>query len=187
MKKHSFFITALGAMLFALCAAPALAQPDRPGVGLSLDDLYPGVVTCDVTMGLSPREGTEDLISAELGQATERIWVAMYSLTSPRLVADLIAAHERGIDVRLKLDRRQSSGKGQKAQIRRLQAARVPVTVSRLYRTMHHKFAVIDGRTVITGSYNWTISAEQSNKENAVVLRCEEIALQYELEWDWID
>jgi phosphatidylserine/phosphatidylglycerophosphate/cardiolipin synthase-like enzyme len=34
---------------------------------------------------------------------------------------------------------------------------------------MHHKFAVIDGKTLLTGSYNWTRSAADFNEENVVV------------------
>jgi phosphatidylserine/phosphatidylglycerophosphate/cardiolipin synthase-like enzyme len=36
---------------------------------------------------------------------------------------------------------------------------------------MHHKFAVLDGRLVITGSYNWTFASEERNHENVVLLQ----------------
>lgn len=34
---------------------------------------------------------------------------------------------------------------------------------------MHHKFAVMDGQLLITGSLNWTLTAVQSNMENILV------------------
>ncbi|KAG8014870.1 Mitochondrial cardiolipin hydrolase, partial [Nibea albiflora] len=34
---------------------------------------------------------------------------------------------------------------------------------------MHHKFAVVDGRLLLTGSLNWTLTVVQSNKENILV------------------
>lgn len=34
---------------------------------------------------------------------------------------------------------------------------------------MHHKFAIVDGKKLITGSLNWTLTAVQSNKENIIV------------------
>lgn len=34
---------------------------------------------------------------------------------------------------------------------------------------MHHKFAVVDGRMLITGSLNWTTQAIQNNRENVLV------------------
>jgi phosphatidylserine/phosphatidylglycerophosphate/cardiolipin synthase-like enzyme len=39
---------------------------------------------------------------------------------------------------------------------------------------------VIDSRIVITGSYNWTVSAESTNEENTLFLECPELAEQYE-------
>jgi phosphatidylserine/phosphatidylglycerophosphate/cardiolipin synthase-like enzyme len=35
---------------------------------------------------------------------------------------------------------------------------------------MHHKFAVFDARTLLTGSYNWTRSAAEDNRENVLVV-----------------
>ncbi len=34
---------------------------------------------------------------------------------------------------------------------------------------MHHKFALFDGRRLVTGSYNWTRSAAEFNEENFIV------------------
>jgi len=130
--------------------------------------------------------GTEKRVRSAILFAEKRIRVAMYALTSPPLVGALILAHQNGVDVKIKLDRLQSSSKNQKAQIKRLQDAGVDVMVSGLRRVMHHKFAVIDGKLVITGSYNWTTSAERSNKENAVFMICEKTALEYEGEWEKI-
>ncbi len=44
---------------------------------------------------------------------------------------------------------------------------------------MHHKVFVIDGQIVVTGSYNFTASAEKSNDENLVVIDNPEIAAQF--------
>jgi phosphatidylserine/phosphatidylglycerophosphate/cardiolipin synthase-like enzyme len=52
-------------------------------------------------------------------------------------------------------------------------------------RKNHNKFAVIDGKRVITGSYNWTLKAEQ-NWENLLFLDCPELAEKYEQEWERI-
>lgn len=44
---------------------------------------------------------------------------------------------------------------------------------------MHHKFAIFDGRVLVTGSYNWTDSAEAQNFENILVLDDREVVLRY--------
>jgi phosphatidylserine/phosphatidylglycerophosphate/cardiolipin synthase-like enzyme len=49
----------------------------------------------------------------------------------------------------------------------------------------HNKFAVIDRKRVITGSYNWTLKSE-GNWENLLILDCPELAKAYENEWERI-
>lgn len=44
---------------------------------------------------------------------------------------------------------------------------------------MHHKFALLDGRKLITGSLNWTMTAVQSNKENVIVTEEPELVQPY--------
>ena len=34
---------------------------------------------------------------------------------------------------------------------------------------MHHKFAIIDGQEVLTGSFNWTMQAVMGNQENVII------------------
>ncbi|MFC2091077.1 phospholipase D-like domain-containing protein, partial [Bacteroidota bacterium] len=54
--------------------------------------------------------------------------------------------------------------------------------------TLHHKFAVIDEATahakVITGSHNWTASAESRNDENTLIIHNPEIAHLFKMEFD---
>jgi phosphatidylserine/phosphatidylglycerophosphate/cardiolipin synthase-like enzyme len=47
----------------------------------------------------------------------------------------------------------------------------------------HNKFAIIDGRRVLTGSYNWTLKSEE-NWENLLILDCPALAKSYESEWE---
>jgi len=48
---------------------------------------------------------------------------------------------------------------------------------------MHHKFAVIDDKITITGSYNWTRSAESRNYENILVTDSKDVAKAYNKEF----
>lgn len=49
---------------------------------------------------------------------------------------------------------------------------------------MHHKFALLDSRMLITGSLNWTMTAVQSNKENVIVTEEPELVRPYEDEFN---
>ena len=44
---------------------------------------------------------------------------------------------------------------------------------------MHHKVFIIDNQIVVTGSYNFTASAEKSNEENLLVINNPEIAVEF--------
>src|SRR6185436_12613728 len=49
--------------------------------------------------------------------------------------------------------------------------------------TMHNKVIIVDGQIVVTGSYNFTKAAEESNDENVLIIHNSEIAAAYMNEW----
>lgn len=49
---------------------------------------------------------------------------------------------------------------------------------------LHHKFAVLDGQTVITGSHNWSDAANQQNDETLLVVKSPIVAAHYQREFD---
>jgi len=51
---------------------------------------------------------------------------------------------------------------------------------------LHHKFIVVDGKKVLTGSYNWSQSAYKKNWENAVVVTNRAIAASFQLEFEYL-
>jgi phosphatidylserine/phosphatidylglycerophosphate/cardiolipin synthase-like enzyme len=58
------------------------------------------------------------------------------------------------------------------------------VRLNNNYGSLHHKFVVVDGTTVETGSFNFTKGAAERNAENVIVLRdAPDIAGQYAREW----
>ncbi len=98
---------------------------------------------------------------------------ALYRFNNPRLARALEDAVRRGVRVRLVLDlnKYEESHTTQKI----LSDGRIPFRV--LYgrqgprSKMHHKFAILDGHTALTGSYNWTLESEEQNYENLIILR----------------
>ncbi len=64
--------------------------------------------------------------------------------------------------------------------LRYLLAARVPTWLDAAYQIAHNKIIIIDGETVITGSFNFTRSAEEYNAENLLVIHDQALAARYE-------
>lgn len=121
------------------------------------------------------RRALEAAIAAELRGAARSIDVAMFHITSDRLLQALAARRRAGVAVRVLLDRAQSDDET----VRRLRDDGIDVrrVVPRGDEArFHHKYAVLDARLVVTGSYNWTVMGDVANHENVVLLRHEPAA-----------
>ena len=80
---------------------------------------------------------------------------------------------EQTVKVRLYLDKDQVDY--QYSQSRFLVQKGIKTRISSNNYIMHHKFAIIDNRILLTGSYNWTFSANHRNDENLMVIDDPEI------------
>ncbi|MCD6363822.1 MAG: phospholipase D family protein [Synergistetes bacterium] len=132
----------------------------------------------------SPNGGCADRIVSLLDSAKSFIDVAMFSFTSRELARALIRAHERGVRVRVLLDRHQAEERFSKG--RYLAKRGIFVVYDRMPGLMHNKFCVIDSKIVITGSYNWTASAEKRNQENLVIIHDSKIARIFERRMEYL-
>ena len=102
------------------------------------------------------------------------------------MVEELAKLAVQGIKIRVKIDKKRNMKKKRAIRaIEILRAAGISVLTVGQEGKNHNKFIVIDGAKVITGSYNWTVRAEQ-NWENILVLDCPKLAKQYEQEWEEI-
>ena len=95
--------------------------------------------------------------------ATDYIDVSVYSINNKRLVDALIAAHRRGVKLRVLTDRLQAAGGS--SRIWALIDAGVPLRVHTHKKIMHTKIAIYDGKSVSSGSLNWTEPAVHKNEE----------------------
>ena len=144
----------------------------------------PADFSCPVAVRFSPHGGAEDAVASTLRRAHARVRAAIYGLTSPTIEAALEDRARAGVHVALKTDRAQSAGRDQSAILGRLREAGVIVEVSRARWLLHDKFAVVDGRWVISGSFNWTTGAERRNRENVLIFDCPALASHFEAEWE---
>lgn len=141
-----------------------------------------------IQVAFSPWDNVEDLIIETIEASRKQVLVQAYLLTSKKISGALIAAHRRGIDVRILVDARQLE-KTESSTAAKLAAVGIPVWVETAYQNAHHKTMVIDAAapsaTVITGSYNFTWSAQHRNAENILIARHNPpLATRYAANWE---
>jgi phosphatidylserine/phosphatidylglycerophosphate/cardiolipin synthase-like enzyme len=95
--------------------------------------------------------------------------VQAYSFTSVPIANALVEAHNRGVAVYIVLDKSQKSEQYSSADF--VAHAGIPTLIDSAHAIAHNKVMLIDRQTIITGSFNFTTSAEKSNAENLLVIR----------------
>ncbi len=151
-------------------------------------DTIPGIATT-AAVECAFNEECEPLLLRTLSLATGTVRVAAYAFTRTRIAAELVAAHERGADVRVKMDARQAEYPSARRLIQYLEDRGVPVALIAVqgdYSAMHNKFVTVDRRWVVAGSYNFTTTAGSANWENILLVDSPEIAARYEEAWNAI-
>jgi phosphatidylserine/phosphatidylglycerophosphate/cardiolipin synthase-like enzyme len=119
-----------------------------------------------------------------INRANRSVYVAVYSFTRDVLAAALVSAKNRGVEVRVVIERDRANEQGSEYQY--LSSAGVSVRLDGNSGLMHHKFVVIDGLIVVTGSYNWSTAAEDRNDENIVIIRDGYVAERFRQEFERI-
>lgn len=130
----------------------------------------------------SPRGGAQDAIVRRIDQARESIYVLAYSFTSEPIVSALVRALARGVHVEAVLDRGQRTARGSQAGA--LADSGAKVYIDARHAIAHNKVMVIDGKTLVTGSFNFTKGAEEKNAENLLILDAPELTKLYREEWE---
>lgn len=134
--------------------------------------------------------GCEKLLLDALGTATNEIQVAVFSFTRRNVSQALVRAASRKVKVTVKYDVRsleESEGMAQTIGYLRNRGVNcLGIAMSGEHAKMHHKFAVVDGRVVVTGSWNYTSTGVDQNYENVVRIESEEVARAFLNEFEGI-
>jgi phosphatidylserine/phosphatidylglycerophosphate/cardiolipin synthase-like enzyme len=130
--------------------------------------------------GRPPNQYGIDMRFADaIGRIGKSLDIAVFEFNN-RVVTDaILEANQRGVAVRVVTG---GFGYGEKdSTFKQLAAAGIPIAVRPEEPVfMHNKFAILDGKTVWTGSWNYTDGATYRNNENAIALEGEDIAGRYE-------
>ena len=140
-----------------------------------------GTSTARVQVYFSPKGGCTDAVVDALGKAKSTVYVQAYSFTSAPIAKALVEASRRGVAVQVLLDKSQRTERYSEADF--LRNAAVPTFIDAKHAIAHNKIMVIDGQTVLTGSFNFTKAAEESNAENLLVIADPVLAKKYLQNW----
>jgi phosphatidylserine/phosphatidylglycerophosphate/cardiolipin synthase-like enzyme len=153
----------------------ALSEPDTP---------YPRIDFGDATVEVlfSPEDGVARRLVQLIGEADGSIDVLAFAFTSDALAEAMLESQERGVRVRGVIERDQADAAG--AEYFHLLGAGAEVRLDHSTGNLHHKVILLDEATVVTGSYNFTRSAEQANDEALLILHSPSLAAAYLEEFD---
>ena len=139
------------------------------------------IQAADIQVYFSPQGGCTEAVVANLDKATNTVLVQAYSFTSAPIAQALVDAHKRGVNVEVILDKSQRTEKYSAADF--IQHAGIPTFIDAKHAIAHNKIMVIDGATILTGSFNFTKAAEENNAENLLVIQNAALAEKYAANW----
>lgn len=128
----------------------------------------------EIEVAFSPRDDTEKVLIDLIHSARKSLKVQAYVFTSRPIADAMVAAHRRGVKVEVLADAHMNRREKGNA-IPRLLAGGVPVAFETRYNAAHNKVLIVDaegpGCALLTGSYNFTWSANNRNAENLLIVR----------------
>lgn len=181
IRSRRFYCVTVGSWLMYM-GSVTLAQPAM---------VLPAQGT--IQLAFTPWDDAESLLIGTVDRARQQILMQAYVLTSQKIAASLVAAKMRGVDVRVLADASQHA-QTPSSLLDMLVRAGIPVWLETKYRSAHNKVIVIDANdvdpAVISGSFNFTWSAQHRNAENLLLMRGNPaLVSQYVRNWErhWRD
>jgi phosphatidylserine/phosphatidylglycerophosphate/cardiolipin synthase-like enzyme len=125
----------------------------------------------------TPGQNCTGLITQAIYDAQQSIYVQAYSFTSKPIISALVSAEHRGVKVTILLDRSNASHKY--SGLSAIESNHIPDRIDYKVSIAHNKVMIIDKSVVITGSFNFTKSAQYHNAENVMIIYNKKLAQQY--------
>ena len=139
----------------------------------------------------SPDDDTQQVFLDFLSQAQHSIHIAIYSWHLPPAMDVIQTLLAGGRKIHLLMDHSQSTGKYEAPEVQELVqlGARVAIGTSRKHAILHDKYAVVDGLHVLSGSWNFSLSASQEANFLTIVSNPDFATLfmtNWQKQYDWI-
>ena len=181
-KRRGTCSARIALMLMSLCLFACHVHSQT-----QTDDPVPGVDTQALSraevLGLyfTPPANAAAAVMDVIDQSHTEVLVQAYGFTHNGIAQALIRAHARGVQVRVLLD--QKSESSNRYVIDLMMVNDLVWRQDGKHAIAHNKVIVIDNQIVITGSFNFTNSAQTRNAENLLILKSTELAERYKRNW----
>jgi phosphatidylserine/phosphatidylglycerophosphate/cardiolipin synthase-like enzyme len=129
----------------------------------------------------TPGQNCTQQITQVIDTAKKSIFVQAYSFTSAPIAKHLVAAKNRGVLVKVILDKSQKTQSYSASRF--LLNQHIPVWIDYKPAIAHNKIMIIDSKAVITGSFNFTKAAQTKNAENVLIIHDSVLAKRYMENW----
>ena len=132
----------------------------------------------------SPEVSIKKSILKEMESTTSVLDLAIHEITSLDMAQALAKAKQRGVRVRVIADSKQANIRTSKITYLIQQGILVKVLGGKEKEVMNHRFAILDGKRVLTGSFDWSEASLKWNYENILILHESEGVATYQKEFD---
>jgi len=177
-------------------------KPFRPTQNLTVGNSYVQVKFSPDSTRQSWHSSTNGIISKILMKSQNNIDFALFVFSAQKLVDSLLLKHQQNVQIRgliepdyayqyysegldllgLQMPQNCQITTDQKPWVKPINTLGVPNLIEG--DRLHHKFAVLDGKIVITGSHNWTEAANNTNDETLLVIENPVVAQHFQREFD---
>ena len=173
MKKKLAYILTASLLIPTVGYSSRFISEETP----NLANTCPIIHTC-----FTPYQDCTHKITDQILQAKNSILVQAYYLTSKSIAEALVEAKKKGVVVKVILDK--SQRKNKYSLIHYIVGEGIQVWIDSRPAIAHNKILIIDGTEVITGSFNFTDSAQKRNAENLVFISDNKLAQEYTAYWE---
>ncbi len=138
--------------------------------------------TTEIETIFSPQEGNK--ILEQIRSANQSIEIEMFVFSSQEIYEELIRAKDRGVIIRVILEKRDSGGSNERM-VEKLRENEIDARFATYeYKLTHAKIIIIDGKIVVVGSHNLTKPALNENREASVIIKDQIIASAFRFEFE---
>ena len=130
----------------------------------------------------SPKNKCFEKICKFIDKAEQSLLICVFTISDDNITQSILNAHKRGLAIKIITDNDKSMDRG--SDVRRLASEGINVKIDMTRHHMHHKFAIRDNKALLTGSYNWTRSAEVYNQENFIITKEKYLIKSFRKEFD---